>query len=234
MKIIPLIIVFIIMITGVYANDFTQVNSTVTLWSDVFSGTDYYNAGDANITIRRPFDADISITGRMVKETDGLYYYNFTPNQTGVYYASTKVYNTTGSLIGTISQSFTVVDATLTNAGGNTMFIFIGLIALAFLMVYISFNLSPEHQVFKFILLSVAVLVVFMSTASMVNNNQQCAIVSSGGVNSLACFDNTDSTPNTLFRISTYLLYGFFLYLIMYILWVAVQYLMGKGFILGR
>jgi len=112
-----MIIASLLMMATATANDFAEVNTPITLYADIFDGSTYFNPANVNITIYNKIGAEVISNEEMHKFATGRYAFNFTTNNTGVYYAETAYYNST-DLVATASQSFTIVNSTATVVTG--------------------------------------------------------------------------------------------------------------------
>lgn len=101
------ILLLLMLLPAAYASDWCNVNSTCELWADSFSGASYYDAAEANITIRTP--AGVATYAAMNKIDTGLFQIAFTPTATGNWYAVVQYFNTTQQ-VAIASQSFAIRD----------------------------------------------------------------------------------------------------------------------------
>ena len=108
-----LVLLFAVLTFQVHA-DLGTVNESMTLYADVISNGSFYpDATDANISIYTP-DSSLYISNQqMTLFSIGKFIYNFTPNESGTWYATAIFYNSTGDVITVASQSFAVVDFAL-------------------------------------------------------------------------------------------------------------------------
>lgn len=91
-----------------YASDWGYVDQNITLWADAINETKYININHTEITI---YDAQGNIkilSQNMSNVATGLYKYVYTPNTTGVHYASVQYFNSSANSIGYASQSFAI------------------------------------------------------------------------------------------------------------------------------
>lgn len=122
----------------ILANDETVINQPTTLWADILDGTTYYSSTSANITIYNAQTQTVVNNVAMTNLATGRYYYNFTPNTTGIFYTYTTFYNSTG-LVATATSTFYVQE-------NNDMLlaIVLGLIAIIIYFIYLGKDLMKQ------------------------------------------------------------------------------------------
>lgn len=232
MKWLILGILLLLVAPAVMANDFTTVNNTITLWTDVTTGTAYYAATAVNITIYNSTGSVMVNNVAMQNVATGLYKYDFTPASRGIFYTSSKVFNSTYATVALASSSFAVISPFGgSSSGGASMIPMTAIIMLivAAILLYISFQMDKEHIIIKFLLLMCAVFTLYLASASLVHTNQYCAITSDTGSPALTCFDTGDNTPTTLHKIIGYLIYLIIGYIVIYIFLKIIDFMRSKG-----
>lgn len=135
---IPILFLFLL-ISSVYAGDIGTVNQPIILWADIMNGTNYLPGTTANITIKTPTYSTIINNSAMTQLQTGAFYYNFTPNETGVYYTYSQFYSGV-TLLGTASSTFYI-----TQDVDMALAIMLGLIAITSFFLYMGFDLIQKQ-----------------------------------------------------------------------------------------
>lgn len=143
-----ILIVLLLCIPSVLANDETVKGQQTTLWSDILNGSTYYSATSANITIYYPNGTPSIISQSMFLLATGRYTYNYTPNSTGIYYTYTTFQDSTG-LVATATSTFYVQEES-----ELYLAILFGLLALIILCFWYARSMAnqPKTQVNVWIL----------------------------------------------------------------------------------
>lgn len=112
----------------------------------------------------------------------------------------------------------------------------IGLGIIAFLFLYITFNLEDKHQVVKGLALFFALFSMLLVAKSMIDNTRECDLFEinntvTGNTTTYnydtRCYDNTDATgtPNITFNMILGFISFVFIYLIGFLFWFGGGYL---------
>jgi hypothetical protein len=136
-----LLLLFLLLLPLSFATEFGTINEPYTIWADITTGTQYYDAHNATLRIIDPVFNN-TVTGQLMTEYEiGKFIYTFTPNQTGEYYISIQFYNTT-DVISLVSSTLVVQE----NQNTRTMniAIIIGFISLILYVLYLSNDLMKK------------------------------------------------------------------------------------------
>jgi hypothetical protein len=86
------------------------VNQTFTIWADITDQGMFFGVSEVNITIVDP-EQNLYMQGTMLTYDPGQYFFNFTPNATGDYYAYALFYNSSGGVVQSGSTTINVLSA---------------------------------------------------------------------------------------------------------------------------
>jgi hypothetical protein len=106
-----LIVVLLLILSSIVYADVGTTNESMVLYADIIGNGTFYNATSANITIFAPTGIMYVQNAQMSNFGIGKFIYNFTPNESGTWYATASFFNTT-NLITVGSQSFAVLNNT--------------------------------------------------------------------------------------------------------------------------
>lgn len=161
---------------SVSATEYATLNQQSTVWSDIISGTAYFNAAGANITLIAPNGTEMVTEASMTQQETGVFYYNYNFTVLDNWYASVDFYNASGS-VALATASVSVIEE---EQGVHKMLVSIILaIGLAAgLAVYTGINVKldvvPKGRVLeKFALYFLGIALIPVSTwfAYVVSNN---------------------------------------------------------------
>jgi len=108
-----LITVLLIFFSSFAFADIGYVNQTMELYADVIGNGTFYPADSANISIFNPNGTPYIQNQEMNTFGIGKFIYNFTPNESGTWYAVATFYNSSADVITVASQSFAVLSDVL-------------------------------------------------------------------------------------------------------------------------
>jgi len=142
-KILMLVLISLFASMSCYA-DAGITNESFTIFADVVSNGSFYPADSANVTVYLPNSSIFINNKEMINIEIGKFIYNYTPNESGTWYATANFYNSTGDIITVASQSFSVMD----NVGDTVVGAF-DMILMPFLIILIGILFAVLGQYLK-------------------------------------------------------------------------------------
>jgi len=150
------VLVMIVLLCMPFAlSDGGYLNETTRIWSDVVSGSSFYNSANATLDIYDSSGSTIQTDINMSKFSTGIYYYDFTPSQTGNYYATVSIRNSTNDVVGVGSETIFILnndanayEALVQYFGSQTMWENIILIGIFILLYIVGFTVKSEVLIF--------------------------------------------------------------------------------------
>jgi hypothetical protein len=94
-----ILFIMLLCVPLISAEDFATVNKTYTLDVGIISNGGWFSVAGINISIFEPLTRNLVVSHQpMTSLSTGQYYYNFVPNQTGVYYYVFEMFNGTATV----------------------------------------------------------------------------------------------------------------------------------------
>jgi hypothetical protein len=228
------IILFITIACPAYADSNYAVGINTTIWADIYNGTSYASsANNANITIITP---NLGTSKFVMQSTSqaGLFYYNYTPTQTGQYYYAVQYYNG-ATLLATASNTFVAQSSSASNIGGSSMFgitIILAIGIFASLLLYMSFNIEKKHQALQLFLLGFFVFAIFLIGKATLDATQECSIVlnsTAGTSNNYTSFCQSVSSDTALlfYKVTLWFMRFFISYIFVFFIWELFTWILG-------
>jgi len=136
-----LLVLLLLCLPLALATEFATVNDSYTLWADVITGTSFYDATNATLTVTNP-DLNIIYNNVNMSKVDiGTFIYTFTPNITGEYYLQVEFYNATG-VVSIATGTLVVQDNYTTEIEDIMIEEAILVFALAILVIFLAFYIG--------------------------------------------------------------------------------------------
>jgi hypothetical protein len=133
----------------VFATDITYTHKPMTLWADSTVAGAYYPSTNATISVYSQNWSQIFTNVTMTPISTGIFAFNFTPNETGIYYTATLFFNGTDQVLIGSSTFYVQEDTEMLTA------IMLGLVAIMIFFFIIGYNLitkpiaNPKDQELK-------------------------------------------------------------------------------------
>jgi len=229
-KILLFIGMCILLTMSVSAADSCFTNSNCTWY--------VYNANAADgVNISFTYDnGTTSSEFAMDDLTSGKYLYSTTFLNIGNILGCARSYNSSGT-IATVCESKLILNQDATDVGAGTMSltpiaIILGIAVICALLLWIAFKLDNSHVFWKIFIIMMVVIMLTLVPKAALDANRNCAMlpVNSSVVNGvsnyeydLVCIEGTESTSLSLYKNVLLILRIFFIYVGLYIFWVATD-----------
>ena len=161
MKKIIYLIICILLLSLVYANEECYINKECVWYSVILNETDLMDNITAKITIQ-----DDNVTLDMFSVTKGIFKYNITYYKSGIKLGCTTFYNSTNVSIGTDCESRTIRDDDM-----NFFTIFFVFGILICVCLYVSKILNSKYKLAKLIFFLYSILLSFTIVFEVFNSN---------------------------------------------------------------
>lgn len=196
-KIILIPIVLILCLFSVFAIDTGHVNETILLASNhPLAQSGYFTDVTAYITIAFP-NGTSDILNQPTTESltePGVFYYNYTPVVSGVYFTSTQFYNGSSD-IGVGSSTFYISEPPVVDneaMSGITTLIALGLVAG--LLLILAFKMDKEYAWMRNILVVFSFLMIVGIAATALLHKDSCGLITVNGALVKQCVSTTTTT----------------------------------------
>jgi hypothetical protein len=147
MKVVLMMLCAVITLSSLaFATEVAPLNEEYIIWADITQNGQFFSATNATLTLITPEKTIALNSTEMINYATGIYYYNFTFNQTGEWFGFVEFSNAT-DVVAIASQTL-IVRESQTNM---ELAIVIGLIALAIWLIYVGRELmsKPVGQIQK-------------------------------------------------------------------------------------
>lgn len=132
---ILLLLALIVCVTAAYAADMCITNEPCIRWGDIYNGSSYYPATEANATLIYPNGTEYGNLSS-TEHISGRYFVNFTTNVSGNFYIAWRYYS--GSIIiARSSETFNVYERWVGDTEMTSLSIILGFIAVVGFIIYI-------------------------------------------------------------------------------------------------
>jgi hypothetical protein len=218
----------------VHAEDGVTVNQTNTIDVGIVANGQFFSVAGANISIFSPLNRNVVVNNQpMTMLSTGQYYYNYVPNETGVYYYVFEFTNGTHSIF-QAGGSFTSFDNVTQNTASEldnmlgtipyeTIATLFGFAFIIFMLFYVSFKLDKENFFVKSILAIVGFILLFSFVGFLEYSSTPCVLDYSAGNLSKVCLAEEPQFGSTYVFIFSILLFIILLYIV-YILFLKPMF----------
>jgi hypothetical protein len=199
------------------------------LYGDVFSGTDYYNAASANVTIINSNLSTVITNQGMTKIATGRLYYNYTPTLTGEYYVTVRFYDISGTLLGTGSNLLEVTPINFSGSQNMSLEVIITIIVLIIFILLVIFKVEEKYGWIKVIGFIFCFVLILLAAFASVESQKVCVPTYNSGVLAVSCATSSNVSGTILYTLMLYLLGAIVTYSVIFALYQAIKYFIKIG-----
>ena len=206
-----------------YASDSCKVSQNCTWFA-------YGSVGETGVNISFTYNGTTTEEFSMTNFETGKYLYTTIHNETGNVLGCVRSFNSTDT-INTECESKEIYYETISASGGSGMslaplVLVLGVLAIAGLLLWVTFKLSDEHIFWKIFILGVGMLMLIFIPKATIDANQNCSIlptstsITGGSTNfnyELVCIESESTTATSFLKVMLWIVRAFFIYTMIYL-----------------
>lgn len=168
------------MTLAVQASDGCFINENCTWWATIGSGSGFYDADSANLTIIDPDGLVVFSDEVMTNVQIGTFIYTYKHNKTGNYLGYTEFIES-GAVISTASQSLQVKIKEIGAPGKvenmNNIAMILGVGVFCAVLLIIAFSLDKQHAIWKLFTVLFVIFTLGIVVKASVDGYQNCNVL---------------------------------------------------------